>query len=48
MIMRCVMPKMSGERGQELSKMANGMVEEGRIKVRSVRRDSIEMFRKAK
>jgi ribosome recycling factor len=48
MIVRCSMPEMSGERRQELSKVANGMAEDGRIKVRAVRRDSIEIFEKAK
>ncbi|MDR3144537.1 MAG: ribosome recycling factor [Puniceicoccales bacterium] len=47
-IIRCVMPEMSGERRQELSKVANGMAEDGRIKVRAVRRDTIEIFKKAK
>ncbi|MDR1401544.1 MAG: ribosome recycling factor [Puniceicoccales bacterium] len=48
MIVRCVMPEMSGERRQELSKVANGMAEDGRIKVRVIRRDTIELFKKAK
>ncbi|MDR2603569.1 MAG: ribosome recycling factor [Puniceicoccales bacterium] len=48
MIIRCVMPEMSRERRQELSKVANGMAEEGRVKVRSIRRDTIEIFKKAK
>ncbi|MDR2737854.1 MAG: ribosome recycling factor [Puniceicoccales bacterium] len=48
MIIRCVMPEMSGERRQELSKVANGMAEDGRIKVRSIRRDVIEVFKKSK
>ncbi|MDR1595682.1 MAG: ribosome recycling factor [Puniceicoccales bacterium] len=48
MIVRCVIPEMSGERRQELSKVANGMAEDGRIKVRAIRRDIIELFKKAK
>jgi ribosome recycling factor len=47
-IIRCVMPEMSGERRQELSKVANGMAEDGRIKIRAVRRDTMELFKKAK
>jgi ribosome recycling factor len=48
MVIRCVMPEMSRERRQELSKVANGMAEDGRIKIRSIRRDAIEVFKKAK
>ncbi|MDR2737551.1 MAG: ribosome recycling factor [Puniceicoccales bacterium] len=48
MIIRCIMPEMSGERRQELSKVANAMAEEGKVKVRGVRRDTIEVFKKAK
>jgi ribosome recycling factor len=47
-IVRCSMPEMSGERRQELSKVANGMAEDGRVKVRAVRRDTVEIFKKAK
>jgi ribosome recycling factor len=48
MIIRCVIPEMSGERRQELSKVANGMAEDGRVKVRAMRRDAMELFKKAK
>ena len=48
MIIRCVMPEMSRERRQELSKVANEMAENGRIKVRGIRRDLIELIKKAK
>jgi ribosome recycling factor len=48
MIVRCVMPEMSGERRQELGKVANGMAEDGRVKVRAIRRDAIELFKKTK
>ena len=48
MIIRCIMPEMSRERRQELSKVANEMAENGRIKVRGVRRDLIELIKKAK
>lgn len=48
MIVRCVMPEMSGERRRELSKVANGMAEDGRIKIRAIRRETMETFKKAK
>jgi ribosome recycling factor len=48
LIVRCVMPEMSRERRQELSKVANGMAEDGRIKVRAIRRETMELFKKAK
>jgi ribosome recycling factor len=46
MIIRCVMPEMSRERRQELSNVAHGKREEGRIKIRSIRRDIINIFKK--
>lgn len=48
MIIRCIMPEMSRERRQELSKVANGMAEDGRIKVRAIRRDTLEELKKSK
>jgi ribosome recycling factor len=48
MVVRCVIPEMSGERRKELSKIAGGMAEDGRVKVRAIRRDVIDTFKKAK
>jgi ribosome recycling factor len=48
MVVRCVLPEMSGERRQELSKVANGMAENGRVRVREIRRSAIEGFKRAK
>jgi ribosome recycling factor len=45
-LIRCTIPEMSGERRKELVKVANGMAEEGRIAIRSIRRDALEIFKK--
>lgn len=45
-LIRCSIPEMSGERRQELIKVANSMAEEGRVAVRSVRRDALDEFKK--
>jgi ribosome recycling factor len=45
-LIRCTIPEMSGERRKELAKVANAMAEEGRIAIRSVRRDALEIFKK--
>jgi ribosome recycling factor len=47
-LIRCMVPEMSGERRQELAKVAKNMAEEARVVVRSIRRDSLELFKKAK
>ena len=47
-IIRCPLPEMSRERRQELCKVANNMAEAGRVKVRGIRRDAMEIFKKAK
>jgi ribosome recycling factor len=47
-LIRCIVPEMSGERRQELAKIAKNMAEEARVGVRSVRRDSMELLKKAK
>jgi ribosome recycling factor len=47
-IIRCPMPELSRERRQELAKVAHTHAEEGRIRVRTARRDSIEAIKKAK
>ncbi|MDR2812610.1 MAG: ribosome recycling factor [Puniceicoccales bacterium] len=45
-LIRCTIPEMSGERRKELVKVANSMAEEGRIAIRAIRRDILEMFKK--
>ncbi|MDE6432058.1 MAG: ribosome recycling factor [Opitutales bacterium] len=47
MIIRCNVPEMSGERRQELSKVANTMAETGKISIRGVRRDVLDVLKKA-
>ncbi|MDR2807243.1 MAG: ribosome recycling factor [Puniceicoccales bacterium] len=45
-LIRCTVPEMSGERRNELIKVANTMAEEGRVAIRSLRRDALEIFKK--
>jgi ribosome recycling factor len=45
---RLILPELSTERRQEMVKMANKMAEDGRVAVRHVRRDAMELLRKAK
>jgi ribosome recycling factor len=45
-LIRCTIPEMSGERRKELVKVANSMAEEGRIAIRAIRRDALEVFKK--
>ncbi|MDR2720824.1 MAG: ribosome recycling factor [Puniceicoccales bacterium] len=47
MVIRCNVPEMSKERRQNLSKVANAMAEEGKVSVRSVRRDALDLLKKA-
>ncbi|MDR0351591.1 MAG: ribosome recycling factor [Puniceicoccales bacterium] len=47
-LIRCIVPEISGERRQELVKIARNMAEEARVGVRSVRRDSLELFKNSK
>jgi ribosome recycling factor len=44
--LRCPVPELSGERRQELAKVAHRMAEEGRIRVRNARRDALEIAKK--
>lgn len=46
-VVQCPIPDLSRERRQELVKIASGMGEEGRVSVRGVRRDILEMVKKA-
>jgi ribosome recycling factor len=45
---RLILPELSTERRQEMVKMANKMSEDGRVAIRHVRRDAMELLRKAK
>lgn len=44
-IIRCPIPKLSGERRQELVKRAKEMAEKGRISLRNIRREVLEVFK---
>lgn len=46
-ILRCPIPELSRERRQEMGKVAHGMAEQGRIAIRSARRDSLDSLKKA-
>jgi ribosome recycling factor len=45
-LIRCSIPEMNGERRKELVKVASTMAEEGRIAIRAIRRDALEVFKK--
>jgi ribosome recycling factor len=47
-ILRVPVPELTGERRQELAKTAGGMAEDGRVRVRQVRRDSLDLLKAAK
>jgi ribosome recycling factor len=47
-IIRCPMPELSRERRQDLAKVAHTHAEEGRVRVRTVRREANEALKKAK
>jgi ribosome recycling factor len=47
MVIRCNVPEMSRERRQDLSKVANSMAEEGKVSVRGIRRDTLDLLKKA-
>jgi ribosome recycling factor len=47
MVIRCNVPEMSRERRQDLAKVANAMAEDGRVGVRSVRRDTFNLLKKS-
>jgi ribosome recycling factor len=46
-LVRCPVPELSKERRLELVKVASGMAEDGKVSVRSVRRDVLEIAKKA-
>ncbi|MDR0535261.1 MAG: ribosome recycling factor [Puniceicoccales bacterium] len=45
-IIRCPVPELTGERRAELVKVANRLAEEGRVRVRNVRRETLESLKK--
>lgn len=45
-LVRCPIPELSRERRQELVKTVNTMAEEGRIRIRSIRRDVLDAIKK--
>jgi ribosome recycling factor len=47
-IIRIAFPELSQERRQEFVKIVKGMVENGRVAIRHVRRDALELLKKAK
>lgn len=44
---RCPIPALSGERRAELAKVCRDMAEQGRVRIRNIRRDALDMFKKA-
>ena len=44
---RCPIPALSGERRAELAKVCRDMAEQGRVRVRTIRRDAMDAFKKA-
>ncbi len=44
---RCPIPPLSGERRKELVKVCSEMSEQGRVRVRTIRRDAMEAIKKA-
>ncbi|ADE55868.1 ribosome recycling factor [Coraliomargarita akajimensis] len=47
-ILRVPVPELTGERRAELAKQAGGMAEDGRVRIRSVRRDGLDLLKSAK
>jgi len=47
-VIRCPVPELSRERRQDLAKVAHTQAEEGRVRVRTARRDGFENVKKAK
>lgn len=45
-LIRCPIPELSRERRQELVKTTHSMAEEGRVRVRSIRRDILDILKK--
>src|SRR5215469_18221523 len=47
-VIRIAFPELSQERRQEFVKIVKGMAENGRVAIRHVRRDALELLKKAK
>jgi ribosome recycling factor len=47
-IIRCPLPELSRERRQELAKVCHTHAEEGRVRIRTIRREANEALKKAK
>jgi ribosome recycling factor len=47
-ILRVPVPELTGERRQELVKTAGGMAEDGRVRVRQARRDTLDLLKAEK
>lgn len=45
-LIRCPIPELSRERRQELAKTTHTMAEEGKVRVRGVRRDTLDLLKK--
>ena len=45
-VIRCPIPELTGERRAELVKMAYRLAEEGRVRVRNARRETLEILKK--
>ena len=46
-IIRINVPELSGDRRKELIKIANNMAEEGRIRIRNIRRETLDILKQA-
>lgn len=44
---RCPIPALSGERRQELAKICRDMAEQGRVRIRTIRREALDILKKA-
>jgi len=47
-ILRVPVPELTGERRQELAKTAGGMAEDGRVRIRQARRDTLDLLKAEK
>ncbi|PWU06014.1 MAG: ribosome recycling factor [Verrucomicrobia bacterium] len=45
-LIRCPIPELSRERRQELVKTVHGMAEEGKVRIRGIRRDVLDILKK--
>ena len=46
-LIRLPIPELTGERRRDMVKMLKGMAEDGRVRIRAVRRDGMEALKKA-